>query len=73
MTIDQIIAAADTTSTWVGELTWPAGSTQAILTFAKRTTAESVAQTLREAGAAVRVDRSAYGEFILLTTYLTTK
>jgi hypothetical protein len=72
MTIEQIIAAADTTSnTWTGELTYPKGHTQSILTFKLRKTAESVALTLKEAGARVHIHRSAYGEYILTATYPT--
>lgn len=53
MDINQVIAAAETTSNpRVQELT--NGTTEAILTFGKRKIAESVALTLREAGATVR-------------------
>lgn len=68
MTIEQIIAAADTSSNpWVNRMT--SGSMEAILTFAKHTTAVSVAMTLREAGALVTTKSSGYGETILVALW----
>lgn len=70
MDITQIIAAAETTSRpWIGKV-GPAGSREAILTFATRVTAASVALTLREAGALVNLTRSPYGETILAAVWM---
>lgn len=68
MTILEIIAAAETTSNnWIQRLT--SGTMQAILTFGDRKIAASVAMSLREAGALVNVQTSAYGEEIMVVTW----
>lgn len=71
MDINQVIAAAHTTSKpWVGEVRTRFTTHEAILTFATRDTAASVAMTLREAGAtSVHLTRSPYGETILTVTW----
>jgi hypothetical protein len=68
VTIEQIIAAADTTSNnLVNRMT--SGNMEAILIFAEHTTAESVAMTLREAGALVTTKDSGYGETLLIAVW----
>lgn len=68
--IQEIIAAAEATTTcntWTGKMT--SGKTHTILNFPTRVSADEVARDLREAGAEVKVERSAYGEYILSARY----
>lgn len=66
MTIDQVIAAAQTTSNTSVQLLTN-GKTEAILTFSTRKMAESVALTLREAGVEkTTITRTPYKEWILV-------
>lgn len=68
MEIPQIIAGANTTSNnHVQQLT--NGTTEAILTFNTRKTADRVARQLRAAGAKARVTASPYSEYILTANW----
>lgn len=69
--IQEILTAAEattTSNTWTGKMIQ--GKTHTILTFATRQAASLVQCQLENAGAEVRVERSAYGEWILTAKYV---